>query len=305
MNFEEESSPITFNIGTLTEQSKIISNDLLKKYRNIFSSNLSKDGQIAITQQTDLIEHTISTGDAKPLKQQAYKASRDDNEFIQKEIDAMLEKKIIRESTSDWSSPAILVSKKNSKKRMVFDFRKLNAVTQKDNYPLPLIKELFKHFKDAKYFSTIDLASGYYQIRVAEKDKRKTAFITKYGLYEFNAMPFGLCNAPATFQRLMNTVLKEHISKICVVYLDDITVYSKTFEQHLKDLEIIFKTLKEAKLQMNQEKCFFFQEQVLFLGHKISKNSIEPDDDKIKKIKDYQPPDLKAIMILSRINRIL
>src|SRR5438132_14131958 len=156
----------------------------------------------------------------------------------------MLEMGIIKESSSPWSWPVLLVPKKNSKNRMCVDYRKLNAVTERDNYPLPLINEVLETFGNAKYFSTIDLASGYWQIAMRESDKKKTAFITKFSTYEFNVMPFGLCNAPATFQRLMDNILRLHIGTIAVVYLDDITVFSPTYKQHIKDLQMIFDTLR-------------------------------------------------------------
>ena len=145
----------------------------------------------------------------------------------------MLNKGIIRESTSPWASPIVIVPKKNKKKRICIDYRKLNKVTEKDVYPLPVIDDILEMFDGAKWFSTLDLASGYWLVAVKEEDKKKTAFVTKHGLYEFNVMPFGLCNAPATFQRLRDKVLSRFIGKFLVVYLDDVTIYSQTFDEHV------------------------------------------------------------------------
>src|SRR5438132_11464378 len=186
----------------------------------------------------------------------------------------MLEMGIIKESSSPWSWPVLLVPKKNSKNRMCVDYRKLNAVTERDNYPLPLINEVLETFGNAKYFSTIDLASGYWQIAMRESDKKKTAFITKYGTYEFNVMPFGLCNAPATFQRLMNQIYKGIAYKYVVVYLDDTNVFSQRFEDHIQHLKEVFTRIRKAGLKLNLEKCTFWMKQLLFLGHIIEAKGI-------------------------------
>ena len=150
------------------------------------------------------------------------------DKIIKEEIDKELKNGLIKPSTSPWASPVTLVKKKNGKWRFCVDYRKLNNVTKKDRYPLPLINEIIDRLGGSKWFTSIDLASGYWQVEVAEEDKEKTAFITKYGLFEYNVMPFGLCNAPATFQRLMNTALGDILWKFVMDYIDDISIYSKT-----------------------------------------------------------------------------
>ena len=145
-------------------------------------------------------------------------------------------------------------------------------------------------------FSSFDLASGYWQIAVKEENRKKTTFITKFDLYEFNVMPFGLCNAPATFQRLMDTVMRKYLGKFVLVYLDDLTIYSKTFDDHVKHLEIIFETLRNAKLKLNKKKYHFFLPGIKFLGHEITREGIRLNEKKLIKVKDFPRPDnLRAL----------
>ena len=146
----------------------------------------------------------------------------------------------------------------------------MNAVTRKDSYPLPRIDDTLDALFGMKYFSTLDLASGYWQVELTEKDKEKTAFITREGLFEFNVMPFGLTSAPATFQRLMDLVLAGLKWHNCLVYLDDIIIFSVTFEQHQKDLESVFKRLKEHNLSLKTDKCRFCHKEIKFLGHIVT-----------------------------------
>ena len=155
---------------------------------------------------------------------------------------------------------------------------------------MPLIDDLLDTFNGAKWFSCLDLASGYWQVAMNDEDKKKTAFTTKFGLYEFNVMPFGLCNAPATFQRLMDKLLASYRGKFVEVYLDDITIFSTTFELHCQHVEIILDALRQANLMLNAEKCFFFLPEVKLLGHVINREGIQPDEDKIIKVRDYPVP---------------
>jgi hypothetical protein len=182
------------------------------------------------------------------------------------------------------------VPKKNGKKRICIDYRKINQVTEKDIYPFPIIEEILESFQGAQWFSSLDLASGYWQVAVKEEDRKKTAFITKFGLYEFNVMPFGLYNVPATFQKLMDKVITKYLEKFVLVYLDDLTIYSKTFDDHVKHLSIIFQTLREAQLKLNKEKCHFFLPTLKFLGHEVSRDGIRPDEDKLIKVKNFPRP---------------
>jgi len=187
--------------------------DLLYKHRNIFSDELVTPG------------FTMAA---------PYKTANKHNDIIKMEIEKMLEKGIISPSKSPWSAPVVLVKKKDGTIRFCVDYRKLNEITERDSYPIPNINETLDYLSNNLYFSALDMTSGYWQIPVKEEDKQKTAFITKYGLFEFNVMPFGLKNAPATFQRTMDTVLSGLTWISCLVYIDDVIIYSKTYEKHLK-----------------------------------------------------------------------
>ena len=174
----------------------------------------------------------------------------DKREPIDEEVDEMLKYEIIRPSSSAYSSPPHLTDKKDGGKRYCIDFRDLNTETIKDKFPIPNIDETKDYLLGAKYFSTLDLISGYWQIEIAEEDKHKTAFTTRKGHYEFNRMPFGLTNAPATFQRLMNNLLQPVIYKCALVYLDDVIIYSRTIEDHIKHLQAVFDLLRKGGLKV-------------------------------------------------------
>ena len=202
----------------------------------------------------------------------------------------MEEKGIIRPSNSPWSAPIVIVQKKDGTARFCVDYRALNDKTRKDAYPIPRIEDNLDALEGSTWFSTLDLASGYWQVAVAEKDKPKTAFTTKFGLYEFNVLPFGLTNGPATFQRLMEQVLKGLQWRTLVLYLDDIVVFSSSLEEHLERLEAVFGRLREAGLKLKPRKCRFFQRQVNFLGHIIDEKGIHTDPEKVKQIQTWACP---------------
>ena len=195
-------------------------------------------------------KHTIDTADNKPIKQMPYRVSFKERQTIQSQVKEMLANDIIKPSRSPWASPVVLVRKKDGTFRFCVDYRKVNAVTKKDVYPLPRIDDTIDRLQGASYFSSIDLASGYWQIEVDEKDREKTAFITPDGLYEFQVMPFGLCNAPATFQWMMDLVLADLKWTTCLVYLDDVIVFSTAFLQHLERLESVLRCIQEAGLTL-------------------------------------------------------
>ena len=177
----------------MTEQQKKQLGKILEKYKDIFVTKKSELGKCGI------VKHRIDTGDAKPIKQRAYRASGKDKELIQEEIKKMLEKGVIEKSTSPWASPIVIVPKKNGERRFCIDLRRINAITKRDEHPLPRIDDMLDTFNGSKWFSSLDMASGYWQIEMDERDKEKTAFITHEGLYQWKVMPFGLTNAPATF----------------------------------------------------------------------------------------------------------
>jgi hypothetical protein len=226
-----------------------------------------------------------------PVKQHAYRVPETIEKFIKSEVKLLLQQGLIRKSHSPWSSPVMVVDKKTGDLRLVVDYRHLNKLTKKDVYPLPRIDDIFDAIREGKYFSTLDLASGYWQVEVAEEDKEKTAFvIPKGGLYEFNVMPFGLSNAPGTFQRLMDTTMEGLIWNILVVYLDDINIFRNTFEQHLERLQVTFNQLRQYNLKMKGSKCQFMTRKAYFLGHVISEEGIQPDSDKINRVQMFPIP---------------
>ncbi|GES73591.1 retroviral-like aspartic protease 1 [Rhizophagus clarus] len=163
-------------------------------------------------------------------------------------------------------------------------------ITKKDNYPLPRTNEIFDSLGKAQWFTSLDLASGYWQVEMKEEDKSKTAFITRNGMYEFNVIPFGLCNVPGTFQRCMNNILKDMLWKNTMVYLDDVNIYSKTFEEHLQHLKEVLKRVEKAGLKINPEKCHFCTQSLQFLGHIVTNKGILPDPSKVDAIKNYPVP---------------
>ena len=202
---------------------------LLRSYADCFAINPKSPSTTTVAQ------HTINTGDAKPIKLPPYRVAHQHEEFIRAEIEQLLKNGQIRKSASPWSFPVVVVLKKDGSLRFCIDYRKLNAVTKKDGYPVPNVGELLDCLHGSTVYSTLDLASGYWQVTVAEEDREKTAFVTKYGLNEWNNMPFGLANAPATFVRLMEKVLSDLLYKFVIAYFDDITVYSKSVDEHLCD----------------------------------------------------------------------
>ena len=173
---------------------------------------------------------------------------------------------------------------------MCVDYRQLNNKTRKDAFPLPRIEESLDALTGARWFSTMDLASGYNQVPVAEADRPKTAFCTPFGLFEWNRMPFGLCNAPSTFQRLMQRIFGDQQCQSLLLYLDDIVVFSSTFQQHLKRLEVVLQRLKFKSLKAKLSKCSFFQHEVRYLGHIISAEGVSTDPGKVEAVASWQPP---------------
>ena len=202
----------------------------------------------------------------------------------------MMEDDIISESRSPWASPVVLVRKKDGSTRFCVDYRKLNQITIRDSYPLPRIDDCLNALGGNLYFSTLDLMSGYWQIRMAPEDINKTAFIINDGLYEFNVMPFGLSNAPATFQRYMDMVLAGLKWQCLLVYLDDICIFSKSFEEHIENLTSTFNRLQNYNLKLKPSKCFLFQQEFKYLGHIVSKDGIRTDPDKIRALVEMPAP---------------
>ncbi|CAB4012519.1 Retrovirus-related Pol poly from transposon, partial [Paramuricea clavata] len=220
--------------------------------------------------RTDIVKHQIITGSAKPIKQPPRRLPLAKRDVACQAVDKMLKDGVIEPSTSPWSSPVVLVAKKNGNLRFCVDYRKLNDATIKDSYPLPRIDDTLDALGGSQWFSTLDLKSGYWQVAMDPADKEKTAFSIGGGLWHFRVMPFGLCNAPATFERLMDHVLAGLPWNICLVYLDDIIVHGRTFSEQLENLRKVFACLRKANLKLSPEKCNLFRREVKYLGHIIS-----------------------------------
>jgi len=202
----------------------------------------------------------------------------------------MLDAGFIRESNSEYASGVVVVEKKGGELRFCVDYRDLNKKTKKDSYPLPRIDDILETLQGSQWFSSLDLASGYWQVEMKPEDIPKTAFITHHGLFEFTVMPFGLTNAPGTFQRLMDKVLRDELWKSVVVYLDDVNIFSKTWEEHLKHLENVFERIKKAGLKLSPKKCQFGNSELKFLGHIVGQDGIKMDPAKIEKVQNFPKP---------------
>lgn len=204
-------------------------------------------------------------------------------EVIEREIEKNFKLGIIRPSISPWCSRIVMVKKPNGTWRICVDYRKLNEITIRDRYTSPRIDEIYDTLRDAKIFSILDATSGYYQIAMDESDKEKTAFSFRGKLYEFNRMPFGLCNAPASFQRAVDQIFREENRKFVIPYLDDIIIFSKSMKDHEKHLEIVLGKIKAAGLSLNEGKCKFLKTEIKILGSIVMKGKIEIDKERLRK----------------------
>jgi hypothetical protein len=274
---------------------------LLCKYKHIVSAGSHDLGK------TGIVKHSIETGSEKPIKNGLRRIAFSERQVVRDEIDKMLVNNIIEKSNSPWASPVVLVKKKDGSIRFCIDFRRLNNITKKDAYPLPRIDDTLESLSGAQFFSTLDLASGYWQVEMEEKDKSKTAFVSHMGLFQFKVMPFGLCNAPQTFQRLMEGILAGLNWEECLVYLDDIIIFASTVEEHIKRLELVFQRLEQSGLKIKIEKCKFMATSVNYLGHVVSSEGVRPDSSKTQCIANYQKlenaDELRSFLGLASYNR--
>lgn len=268
----------------LSESEREVVKHLLYKYQDVFAKDDSDLGC------TKLIEHQITLLNDVPVRQRHRRIPPSQFEAVKTHIKQLLESQVIRESCSPYSSPIVLVKKKDGSLRMCVDYRQLNAKTRKDAYPLPRIEESLDALTGAKWFSTLDLASGYNQVPVAEADRPKTAFCTPFGLFEFLRMPFGLCNGPSTFQRLMERIFGDQSFQSLLLYLDDVIIFSTTVEQHLQRLELVLSRLRQQNLKVKLSKCCFFRSEVRYLGHVVSAAGVSTDPDKIAAVANWKRP---------------
>jgi len=244
---------------------------------------------------TTITEHKIATSDEQPINTKQYRFPPIHKDEIDRQVNEMLKNDIIKTSMSPYNSPLWIVPKKadskgNKRWRLVIDFRALNEKTLGDAYPLPNISDILDQIGSAKYFSVFDLASGFHQIPMSEADAPKTAFSTPFGHYEFKRMPFGLKNAPATFQRLMDRVLSGLQGIELFVYLDDIVIYASSLTEHNKKFNKLAERLRNANLRLQPDKCEFLRKEVVYLGHVINETGVKPDPKKIEAVSNFPRP---------------
>lgn len=227
---------------------------------------------------------------AKPPAKAPYRMAPPELEELKKQLKELLDAGYIQPSKAPYGASVLFQNKHDGSLCLCIDYRALNKVTIKNEYPIPLIADLFDQLSGAKFFSKLDLRSGYYQVRIAEGDEAKTTCVTRYGAFEFLVMSFGLTNAPATFCTLMNKLFHPYLDKFVVVYLDDIVVYSNTLKEHVDHLRKVFQVLRENELYVKKEKCDFAKEEVIFLGHKVGGGQLKMDEAKIKAIQEWEVP---------------
>lgn len=276
---------VSINRDNLTPEQLERAYQVLGKWQHIFSTSPKDLGK------TDLVQHEIKLSDDVPFKEPYRRIPPGMYEEVRQHLKEMLDSDAIRESHSPYCSNVVLVRKKDGSLRFCIDLRKLNGKTIKDAYTLPRVEETMDSLIGSRYFSKLDLRSGYWQVEIKEEDKAKTAFsVGPLGFFECNRMAFGLTNAPATFQRLMQACMGESHLKECLIFLDDILIFSDTFEEHLKRLEGVFERLEKHGLKLKGSKCEFFKTHVRYLGHIVSEKGIQTDPEKLSALKTWPEP---------------
>jgi len=282
------------SIENLDSDQQLQVKQLLTEYQHIFSKSKSDLGC------TKLIQHRINTGLAPPIKQNPRPLPQAVRDEVSKEIDRMLDAGLIEKSCGPWSSPIVPCHKADGSIRLAVDYRRLNDVTLKDSYPLPKIQESLDCLKGAKYFSTLDCSSGFHQVPMHPDDMDKTSFTSHRGQFRFNVLSFGLTNAPALYQRLMEYIMSGLQYEILLIYVDDCMVFSKTFDEHIQSLREVLKRFADANLKLTPKKCHLFRLKVNFLGHVVEEKGISPNPEKVSAIKDWPTPtsvkDIRAFL---------
>nr|AAQ56440.1 putative polyprotein [Oryza sativa Japonica Group]AAQ56491.1 putative polyprotein [Oryza sativa Japonica Group] len=288
-----QKSVASLNQATIEDQTEIAEKNpkkledipIVQEYPEVFLEDLTTmPPKREIEFRIDLAPGTAA------IYKRSYRMAANELAEVKKQVDEQLQKGYIQPSISPWGAPVIFVEKKDKTKRMCVDYHALNEVTIKNKYPLPRIDDLFDQLKGAKVFSKIDLRSGYHQLRIREEDIPKTAFTTRYGLFECTVMSFGLTNAPAFFMNLMNKVFMEFLDKFVVVFIDDILIYSKSEEEHEQHLRLVLEKLKEHQLYAKFSKCDFWLSEVKFLGHVITAQGVAVDPSNVESVTKWTPP---------------
>ena len=258
--------------------------DILYKHSTTFATSNTDIGFC------DVLRHDIDTGDSPPIKQSPRRPPLSAGDAENEIIEDMLNAGVIEHSTAEWASPVCLVKKPDGTYRFCIDYRRVNAVSRKDGYPVPDIQDALDNLRGAKWFATLDLLSGYWQVGMTERAKERSAFCTRRGLFQFKRMPFGLCGAPATFCRLMNHIFKDYLGRYCLCYLDDLIVYASTQQELLDRLDLILTRLRQFGLKVKPSKCVLFRKEIDFLGHVVSAAGVEPQPDKVTAIRNWPTP---------------
>ena len=258
---------------------------LLVRYADVFSKGDTDMGS------TGLVQHEIPIlPGTTPVRQAARRLGPDREAEVERQVQDLHSRGLIEPANGGWSSPVVLVRKKDDTWRFCVDYRRLNSVTRQDAFPLPRIDESLDALAGSRFFSTLDLLSGYWQVPLSEDAQEKAAFVTRSGLWKWKVMPFGLTSAPATFQRLMEQVLRGLHWRTLLLYLDDVIVVAPTFESHIQRLAEVFDRLRSANLKLKPSKCDLFQEQVRYLGHIVSAQGVATDDSKVEAVKNWPEP---------------
>ena len=271
--------------SVLTEDQVTRVRQFLGEWSDVFSAN---DLDIGFT---SVVKHKINLTDDQPFKQRHRKIPASMYNEVKQHLQELLDAGVIRKSHSPWASNIVLVRKKDKSLRLCVDYRQLNKRTIRDAYALPRINDLLDSLGGAKYFSVLDMKSGYHQVGIEPSHKPRTAFtVGPLGFYEYNRLPFGLSNAPATYQRMMEEVLYDLNHKVCQIYLDDVIITGNTFEEHLERLEQVLSRFRECGMKLSPKKCHLFKDRVRYVGHIVSSNGIETDPDKTEKVSNWPEP---------------
>ena len=273
---------LTDKLGHLPSGEQVQLTDLIVGYRHLFSD---------VPGRADCVQHDVDVGEASPIKQHPYRVNRLKLMQIQKEVDYMLENDFVEFSNSEWSSPCLLVPKPDKTVRFCTDYRKVNSVTRTDSYPIPRVDDCIDQVGSARYVSKFDLLKGYWQVPLTERAKQISAFVTPNGLYQYKVMPFGMKNSPATFQRLINWVIQG--LEGCAAYIDDVVICSKSWLEHVEQIQAFFDRLTQAKLTVNLKKSEFGKAQVVFLGHVVGQGQVRPVQAKVEAIVNFSVPTTK------------
>ena len=257
--------------------------DLLERFNDVLQNSPGR---------TNLAEHAIRTGTAHPVRLPPYRVPHAYRSEVKRQVNEMLQDGVIEPSNSEWAAPIVLVKKKDGTLRFCVDYRKLNAQSNVDPYPMPRVDELVDRLGSARYLTTLDLAKGYWQVPMAEGSREKTAFITPQGLFQFTVMPFGLQGAPATFQRMMDRLVSS-MAEFCVAYLDDLVIFSSSWEEHLSHISHVLTALRDAGLTAKPSKCQFGMDQCVYLGHVVGNGQVQPEINKVEAVQRWPVPTTK------------